>query len=225
MRLPIGIQDFPTMRQENMVYVDKTMRRMPLLEGGRYFFARPRRFGKSLLLSTLQAAFSGNKALFAGLWLEQQFDFKVRPVVRIDFSKLDYLARSLEESLLEDLRQTAKEFALELRQNSAKSAFEELILLLSQRQKVMVLIDEYVKPITDHLFDEQRQSLQATLKSFYGALKSLDAHLHLVLLTGVSKIGKLNLFSDLNNLLDISLNQEFALLCGYTRQEIDQHFD
>jgi hypothetical protein len=225
MRLPAGIQDFTHLREENMVYVDKTMLMQPFLEGGRYFFARPRRFGKSLLLSTLKAAFVGRKDLFKGLWLEHHFDFVPRPVIRLDFSKLDYKARPLEKSLLEDLRKTAQEYGLVLKQDSAKSAFEELIYELSKQQKVVVLIDEYDKPITDHMFEEEKRSEhQATLKSVYGVLKPMDAHLHLVMLTGVSKIGKLSLFSDLNNLLDISMNHEFALICGYTRAEIESHF-
>jgi hypothetical protein len=225
MRLPTGIQDFTHLREENMVYIDKTMYFKPFLEGGRFFFARPRRFGKSLLLSTLKAAYSGNKELFEGLWLENNFDFAVRPVIRLDFSKLDYLGRSLEQSILEDLRQTALGYGVRLEQNSAKSAFEELILALSKTNKVVVLIDEYDKPITDTLLEpEKRAEHQATLKSVYGVLKPMDGHLHLVLLTGVSKIGKLSLFSDLNNLSDISMDKDFAVMCGYTRAEIEQHF-
>jgi hypothetical protein len=225
MRLPAGIQDFTHLREENMVYVDKTMFMQPFLEGGRYFFARPRRFGKSLLLSTLKAAYMGRKDLFKGLWLENNFDFKPRPVIRLDFSKLDHTARTLEKSLLEDFRRAAQEYGLELQQDSAKSAFEELILALSKEQKVVVLVDEYDKPITDHLLEEaKRLEHQATLKSVYGVLKPMDAHLHLVILTGVSKIGKLSLFSDLNNLTDLSMNTKYALLCGYTKAEIKQHF-
>jgi hypothetical protein len=225
MQLPSGIQDFTKLRQEKMLYVDKTMHMATFFKGGTYFFARPRRFGKSLLLSTIKAAYSGNKELFAGLWLENNFDFKPRPVIRLDFSKLDHKARTLEKSLLEDFRRTAQEYGITLLQDSAKSAFEELILELSKQQKVVVLIDEYDKPITDTLDDPaKRNEHQATLKSVYGVLKPMDAHLHLVLLTGVSKIGKLSLFSDLNNLSDISLDREFALLCGYTRAEIQQHF-
>ncbi len=225
MRLPIGIQDFTKLREQGYLYVDKTMHMMPLLQGGQFFFARPRRFGKSLLASTLKAAFSGRKELFKGLWLEDKFDFAPRPVIRIDLSKLDYLQRSLETSLLEDFRQTASEYGLVLEQNTAKSAFEELILELSKTAKVVVLIDEYDKPITDYLLEpKKRAELQAVLKSVYGVLKPMDSYLHTVFLTGVSKIGKLSLFSDLNNLEDISLNSKYALICGYTKSEIEQAF-
>ncbi len=208
-----------------MVYVDKTMYMMPFLQGGVFFLSRPRRFGKSLLLSTLKAAFAGRKDLFASLWLENKFDFALRPVIRLDFSKLDYRERSLEASMLNDFRLTASDYGIQLEQNTAKSAFEELIRELSKTSKVVVLIDEYDKPITDYLLEpEIRGEHQAILKSVYGVLKPMDAHIHLVFLTGVSKIGKLSLFSDLNNLQDISLNQKYAQVCGYSRSEIDTHF-
>ncbi len=221
MRLPIGIQDFTKIRESDYVYVDKTMYFQEFMQGGVFFLARPRRFGKSLLLSTLKAAFMGRKDLFAGLWLEDNFDFKPRPIIRLDFSKLDYRERSLEDSLLEDFRLTASEYRIQLEQNTAKAAFEELIRLLSVQGRVVVLIDEYDKPITDYLLEpSERNKHQAVLKSVYGVLKPLDEYLHLVLLTGVSKIGKLSLFSDLNNLQDISLNKKFAVACGYTESEI-----
>ena len=130
MRLPIGIQDFATLREANMVYVDKTRLLAPLLETGRYFLSRPRRFGKSLLLSTLKAAFEGRKNLFKGLWLEDNFDFTPRPIIHLDFSRLDFLARTLEEALIDSFLQTAREYNLEIQAVTAKSAFESLILEL-----------------------------------------------------------------------------------------------
>jgi Predicted AAA-ATPase/PD-(D/E)XK nuclease superfamily len=226
MRLPIGIQDFELLRRANMVYVDKTALIAPLLaEGGRYFFARPRRFGKSLLLSVMKAAFEGRKDLFKDLWLEDQFDFKARPVIRLDFSRLDFQGRSLEASLVDSFQQTAKEYGLTLRSDTPKSAFEELILELSKIEQVVVLVDEYDQPITDFLFEpEKRNHHQTVLKSVYGVLKPLDGYLYQVFITGVSKIGKLSLFSDLNNIQDISLNPKFSTLCGYTSLEIERYF-
>ena len=206
--LPIGIQDFPTLRETGYAYVDKTHLIYGLLESGKsYFLSRPRRFGKSLLVSTLKAIFDGRKDLFAGLWLETNFDFAVHPVIRLDFSRLDFSQRSLEVSLLYSLQQSAAEYDLTLEQDTVRSAFEELIYKLSQQGKVVVLIDEYDKPITDYLLEpEKRNAHQAVLKSLYGVLKPMNPYLELVFLTGVSKIGKLSLFSDLNNLQDISLN-------------------
>jgi Predicted AAA-ATPase/PD-(D/E)XK nuclease superfamily len=225
MRLPIGIQDFAKLREGNYVYVDKTMHVKTFLQGGLFFLARPRRFGKSLLLSVLKYAFEGRKDLFNGLWLEENFDFKACPVIRLDFSRLDFFARTLEAALVDSFQQTAKEHGLTLQANTPKSAFEELILELSKTQKVVILVDEYDKAITDVLFDQkQRDAHQIILKSVYGVLKSLDEHLHTVFITGVSKIGKLSLFSDLNNIQDISLDPEFATVCGYTKTEIEHSF-
>ncbi len=226
MRLPIGLQDFQTLREEGFVYVDKTMFMQPFVAGGgRFFFARPRRFGKSLLLSTLKAAFTGRKDLFKNLWLEQHHDFKKRPVIRIDFSQLDFRAQSLEIALIDHFQSIAKNYDLTLTTSTAKRAFELLIEALSSHAKIVVLIDEYDKAITDYLYEpEKRIEHQKVLRSVYGVLKSMDQYLHLVFLTGVSKIGKLNLFSDLNNLQDISLNPKFATLCGYSKTEIEQSF-
>lgn len=225
MRLPVGIQDFPSLREENYIYVDKTMHLPALLEGGRYFLSRPRRFGKSLLLSTLKSAFEGRKDLFKDLWLEKNFDFKVRPVLRLDFSAINFLDKSLNEGIVDWLRILAKDVGFEVTSTNARDAFRDLILEMSKTQKICILIDEYDKPITDVLLEpEKRRDHQTILKGLYGVLKPLDAHLHLVFLTGVSKIGKLSLFSDLNNIQDISLNPRYASLLGYTKEEIEVSF-
>jgi Predicted AAA-ATPase/PD-(D/E)XK nuclease superfamily len=225
MRLPIGIQDFANLREGNMVYVDKTIQIAALLEQGRYFLARPRRFGKSLLLSVLKYASEGRKDLFKNLWLEHNFEFKTRPVIRLDFSNINFTSKPLDEGIVDWLKITALDYNYQLQSTNARDALRELILELAKKEKVVVLVDEYDKPITDTLFDpEQRNINQAVLKSVYGVLKPLDSSLHLVFITGVSKIGKLSLFSDLNNIQDISLNPKFATLCGYTRSEIELAF-
>jgi hypothetical protein len=225
MRLPIGIQDFANLRENDYVYVDKTMFFSNILKGGRFFIARPRRFGKSLMISTLKAIFEGRKDLFKDLWLENRHDFVPYPIIRLDFSQLDMLGRSLEVSLVESFRYTALQYGLVLQAETAKAAFEELIRTLSVEQRVVVLIDEYDKALTDFLENpKKRAEHQEILKSVYGVLKPLDAHLHLVVLTGVSKFGKLSLFSDLNNLEDISLNTNYALAFGYTKTEIESYF-
>jgi hypothetical protein len=225
MRLPVGIQDFTKLRENNYVYVDKTMYLNDLVKGGSYFLSRPRRFGKSLLLSTLKAAFTGRKDLFTGLWLENNFHFTVLPVIRLDFSNINFTNKSLDEGIVDWLRINALEYDYDLKSSNARDAFRELIQELSKLGKVVVLIDEYDKPITDCLFElEKRDTHQKILKNVYGVLKPMDAYLHLVFITGVSKIGKLSLFSDLNNLQDISLHPKFALLCGYSRIEIETNF-
>ncbi len=224
MRLPIGIQDFPKIRENNYIYVDKTMYFKEFLQGGTFFLSRPRRFGKSLLLSTLKAAFEGQKHLFNGLWLEQQ-EMISRPVLRLDFSAINFRDKPLNEGIVEWLEILAKDLGIQISTDNARDAFRDLILELSRSQKIVVLVDEYDKPITDYLLEpEKRREHQAILKGLYGVLKPLDAHLHLVFLTGVSKIGKLSLFSDLNNVQDISLNPRYAGLLGYTRPEIEVCF-
>jgi hypothetical protein len=225
MRLPIGIQDFPSLREENYIYVDKTIYLPALLEHGRFFLSRPRRFGKSLLLSTLKAVFDGRKDLFKGLWLHDHHDFKTRVVLRLDFSIINFRDKSLNDGIVEWLQILAKDFNVKISADNARDAFRDLILELSRNQKIVVLIDEYDKPITDVLLEsDKRTEHQAILKGLYGVLKPLDEHLHMVFLTGVSKIGKLSLFSDLNNIQDISLNPRFANLLGYTREEIEVSF-
>jgi hypothetical protein len=225
MRLPVGIQDFIHLRESDYVYVDKTMYLPGFLEGGRFFLARPRRFGKSILLSTLAAVFQGRKDVFRGLWLEHHHDFVERPVIRLDFSNVNFSEKTLSQGLVDWLRIDALRYGYEIKSDNGRDAFRELILELSKTTKVVILIDEYDKPITDYLLNaEKRSEYQTVLKNLYGVLKPLDAHIHLVFLTGVSKIGKLSLFSDLNNLQDISLNQKYAQLCGYSKSEIELHF-
>ena len=183
MRLPIGIQDFPTLIENNYVYVDKTRLIKQLLNPGQsVFLSRPRRFGKSLLLSTIQSIYEGRKDLFKGLWLEENHDFKAHPIIRLDFSLLDFDTRSLEVSILLELQRVAQNYGLVLRQNTAKSAFEELVRELSTQAKVVILIDEYDKPITDNLLNpEKRLEQQTTLKRIYGTLKPLNSHLEFVI--------------------------------------------
>jgi hypothetical protein len=224
--LPIGIQDFETLRSGGYIYVDKTQHIAVMLRKAKYqFLSRPRRFGKSLLVSTLKALFEGKRELFKGLWIENHHDFKPRPVIHVDFSNLDFKDQPLGVALLEHFKQVGKGYGLEIEETTPKNAFRSLIQALAKTERVVILVDEYDKPITDYLEDPQRRrENQDTLKGVYGLLKSMDAYLHFVLLTGVSKFGKLSLFSDLNNLLDISLDPQFALLLGYTREEIETNF-
>jgi hypothetical protein len=222
LKLPIGIQDFASLRNGNYVYVDKTQWIGDLLSASKYsFLARPRHFGKSLLISTLKAIFDGQKALFTGLWLENRHNFKVRPVIRLDFSSISFTHKPLAIGIVESLHTTAAQYNLDLTSNNPSDAFRELIVALAQTEQVVVLVDEYDKPITDCLDSPVLlASHTEVLKGLYGLLKALEPQLHLVFLTGISKIGKLTLFSDLNNLLDLSLDRRFAQMLGYQREEI-----
>ena len=226
-KLPIGVQSFTRLRQKDYIYVDKTELIYRLMNVGEFvFLARPRRFGKSLLTTTLQEIFRGNRALFHGLWIEDKIDWQPRPVVLINFNDLDYRSQTLESALITYMDELGALHGIALTATHYKDKFRELIVRLSVEQKVVLLIDEYDKPITDLLENEEKvQENVATLKNFYSVLKSTAAeHLHFTLLTGVSKYGKISVFSDLNNLLDITLDRRFATLLGYTQTELEHYF-
>ncbi len=226
-KLPIGIQYFNRLREGNHIYVDKTEQVYQLINSGVFFFlARPRRFGKSLLISLLQHLFQGNRALFQGLWIEDKLDWQPRPVIVINFNDLDYREQSLATALTNQLDLIAAEHQLTLQADHYKDKFQELIVRLSEQQRLVLLIDEYDKPITDLLENEQKVTEHvATLKNFYSVLKATAAeHIHFCLLAGVSKYGKISIFSDLNNLIDITTDQRFATLLGYTQAELESYF-
>jgi hypothetical protein len=229
--LPIGIQTLVQIRAKNCVYVDKTQLVHQLVTSGTYYFlSRPRRFGKSLLVSTLKELYLGNKAVFEGLWIADKWDWsKTNPVIHISFDDVDYQGLGLEQALLEELDACGNAYGITLEKESLKSKFKELITALSTKYgKVVLLIDEYDKPIIDHLeaseIDEARKN-RVTLRDFYGVLKNADAHLELVFITGISKFAKVSLFSHLNNLKDITLSEDYGTLTGYTQEEVAQYFD
>lgn len=226
-KLPIGIQYFNRLREENYVYVDKTQHIHTMLNVGTFLFlSRPRRFGKSLLLTTLREIFRGNKALFQGLWIEDKIDWQPRPVILINFNDMNYRSMSLEAALDGQMDMIASEYELSLSAVDYKGKFHELIVRLAEKERVVLLIDEYDKAITDLLENEQKVAEHvATLKNFYSVLKATASeYIHFALLTGVSKYGKLSVFSDLNNLIDITMDQRFATLLGYTQQELEAYF-
>lgn len=225
--LPIGIQDFPQLRERNHIYVDKTAQIFDLMRVGAFvFLSRPRRFGKSLLTTTLKAIFEGKRALFAGLWIEDKIDWQPRPVLLINFNALNYREKTLARALAEHMDELAAEVGISLSGDDYKVKFRELITQMAEKGKVALLIDEYDKAITDLLENQEKVVEHVdTLKNFYSVLKSIEAeHLHFTLLTGVSKYGKLSIFSDLNNLLDITLDPRFATLLGYTQTELEHYF-
>jgi hypothetical protein len=227
--LPDGIQDFEDLRNRNCVYIDKTQYLFDLINGGKYlFFARPRRFGKSLMLTTLKAAFEGKKHLFEGLWLHENYDFAVRPVIHINFNQIETKDGRLEGSFIRHLEEQAKSAGVETETSSPASAFQNLVKKLHEKGgSVALLIDEYDKPITDYIGEEfrvQRDEHIRVLRSIYGCIKGLDLFLHSVMIMGVSKFGKLSIFSDLNNIYDASMEEGYTTLCGYTKEEIEAHF-
>lgn len=230
-KLPIGEQYFARLRERNNLYVDKTELIYELMHVGTFvFLARPRRFGKSLLTTTLQEIFRGNQPLFQGLWIEDKIDWQPKPVLLLNFNAVSYRAQSLAQGLTDYLDELAAEHGVALTGSDYKEKFRTLIRRLREQSDdqrgVVLLIDEYDKPITDLLENEQKvQENIDTLKDFYAVLKAPEAqHLHFTFITGVSKYGKLSIFSDLNNLLDITLDPRFATLLGYTQDELENSF-
>jgi len=228
-KLPIGIQYFPKLIRNNYHYVDKTQLIWQMITAGEgYFLSRPRRFGKSLLTSTLKAFFRGERNLFEGLWIASApHDWHPVPVIHLDFSEVyAHTTEMLQQSLNSRLKDIALEHDLLFEPNSYPAeSFIQLIRKLNRGNGVVVLIDEYDKPIISHLHDHTLlASNHDVLKDFFGVIKSSGEHLNFVLITGVSKFSKVSLFSGMNNLVDISLDQKFATLLGITEEELDLHY-
>ena len=230
-RLPIGIQTFREVRDENCYYVDKTdyIRRL-LDEGKHYFLSRPRRFGKSLFLDTLKELFEGNEPLFAGLHIRDHWDWSVRhPVLRLDFSSGTYQgADDLQKEVAAQLNTLEDEAEIVPRDDDTASArFRRLMKVLHERsgQRVAVLVDEYDKPILDALeVPEVARANRDFLRGLYSTVKFADAHIRFTFITGVSKFSKVSLFSGLNNLTDITLESAYSAVCGYTEADLDTVF-
>ncbi|SEI93888.1 PD-(D/E)XK nuclease superfamily protein [Allopseudospirillum japonicum] len=229
-KLPIGIQTFAKIREGDYYYVDKTPIACQLADtSGYYFLSRPRRFGKSLFLDTLKELFEGNQPLFKGLAAEQQWDWsKKHPVIRISFAEgVLHSVEALQSRILEILDDEANNNGLSYTTDSIVGRFIELIRHSHQQrgQKVVILIDEYDKPILDNLtHSDQARAMRDELRNFYSVIKGQDALLRFVFLTGVSKFSKVSLFSGLNNLRDITLSPEYSAICGYTEADLERVF-
>ena len=229
-RLPIGIQSFREMREENCYYVDKTAFIERLVdEGKHYFLSRPRRFGKSLFLDTLKELFEGNEALFEGLHLHRRHDWSQRhPVVRLSFAGGSFSEPGYAHTnVLAQLEGAAEAAGVEARYATAPDRFRHLITSLHRRtgRRVVVLVDEYDKPILDALETPPvARANRAFLRGLYGMIKDCDAHVRFTFLTGVSKFSKVNLFSQLNNLTDLTLEPAYSSICGYTERDLDTVF-
>ena len=229
-RLPIGIQTFRKIWQENCYYVDKTayIRRL-LDEGTHYFLSRPRRFGKSLFLDTLKELFEGNEPLFAGLYIRDRWDWSVRhPVVRLSFGSGNFKEPGyVETNLMAQLDAVERRAGIASDYATGPERLAHLLETLHSRagQAVVVLIDEYDKPILDALeVPEIARANRDFLRGLYAVIKDCDAHIRFAFITGVSKFSKVSLFSGLNNLTDITLEPEYSALCGYTDADLDAVF-
>lgn len=231
-KYPNGLSSFEKIRQGGFVYVDKTDFIVKLLEnGGTYFFlARPRRFGKSLFVSTLEAFFQGKQDLFKGLAIESyDWNWEEYPVFRIDFTPKSYTEENdIKKVLNETLGEYERRYGLCPEENEdIQVRFHRLISAAYEQtgKQVVVLVDEYEKPVIDNLQNEEiREKHRSWLAGFYSVLKALDAKLKLVFLTGVSKFGQMSVFSGLNNIRDISLSPDFGAICGVTEKELLENF-
>ena len=228
--LPIGIQTFRKIREEDCYYVDKTawIRRL-LDEGTHYFLSRPRRFGKSLLLDTCKELFEGSEALFEGLAIHEHWDWSQRhPVVRLDFGSGHFQGPGeLRTEVTDRLRAMEDEAGITTHPDSVPGRFGHVLESLHRRtgRRVAVLIDEYDKPILDALdTPEVARANRDYLRGLYAVLKSSDADIRFSLMTGVTKFSKVSLFSGLNNLDDITLDRRYSAICGYTEEDLDTVF-
>jgi Predicted AAA-ATPase/PD-(D/E)XK nuclease superfamily len=231
LKLPIGIQNFAELRQNGFLYVDKTKYIHACVTTSKtYFLSRPRRFGKSLLISTLQYLWEGRRDLFKGLWIEDKWDWtQIHPVMRFSFDAMHHKSLGIEKALLNEVQRIAEQFDIQLvREEKPSVRFQELIqALAAKRGKVVILIDEYDRPIIDHLSLTElpkAEANRAELKNFFSILKNEDANIRFLLLTGISKFSKVSIFSDLNHLFDLSNDSAFNNACGYTQQEIEDNF-
>ena len=229
--LPIGIQDFEKLRKENYLYVDKTALMHRLVSTGSYYFlSRPRRFGKSLLISTLKAYFLGKKDLFEGLAVEQlEQKWTVHPVLHLDLNTAKYKEPGKLNMVLNNaLSQWEEIYGARPSEADFGMRFEGIIQRAYDKtgERVVILVDEYDKPLLETIGNEALQDdYRSTLKSFYGALKSKDDCIKFAMLTGVTKFGKVSVFSDLNNLNDISLDNDYYNICGITEEELKGVFE
>ena len=226
-KYPIGIQTFSEIIQGGYVYVDKTRLIHQLITSGKYYFlSRPRRFGKSLLLSTIEEIFNGSKELFGGLWIEGQWDWEQKhPVIHISFSDIGVATLGMTNAIFNTLKQNADRLGIVLEATAIDQQFAELIRKAAGKGKVVILIDEYDKPVIDYLDNiPLAEANRIVMRNFYSVVKGSDAYIQLLLITGVSRFSKVSIFSDLNNLEDITITETMNDITGITQEELEHNF-
>ena len=226
-KLPIGIQTFSKIREDDYIYIDKTPIVKKLIDSGSYYFlSRPRRFGKSLFLDTLSELFKGSKEFFEELDIYDKWDWDVKyPVIKISFGSGNFsTAEGIQKRISDILKFNCTQYEIPYESNQTLA---ELVFSLQEKcnHKVVILIDEYDKPILDNITDKNTAKVaRGVLRDFYGSIKELDPYLRFVFITGVSKFSRMNLFSGLNNLEDITVKSEYATITGYTQDDLEMCF-
>jgi hypothetical protein len=229
--LTTSIFSFEDLIQGNFLYVDKTEYIWQLVKPAKemYFFSRPRRFGKSLTISTLKAVFEGKKELFKGLAIyDKPYDWKQYPIIHIscgDYNPINDTAEKLNLYFLRKIKEVANDLKVSLTvDDDASQAFAELMDFFKGKEQVVILVDEYDKPILDNITSPNIKEIQRCLKGFYSVLKDRNSQERLLFVTGVSKFCHVSLFSDLNNLTDITMDAHFATMLGFTQEEMEANF-
>ena len=231
MKYPIGIQDFGEVRRGGYFYVDKTPQMWKMISEGKYYFlSRPRRFGKSLMVSTLGAFFSGHRELFKGLFADSvEWDWQQYPILHLDLNAERYSEKEALEHILEaHLSIWEKSYGREDYEKTIGSRFMGVVRRAFEKtgRQVVILVDEYDKPLLQTIGNEELQAeYRSLLKPFYSVLKTCDRYIRFAFLTGVTKFGKVSVFSDLNNLTDLSLDYRYATICGISEEGLHQNFD
>ncbi len=229
-RLPVGIQTFREIIENNYIYIDKTKYAYELIKSSKYsFLSRPRRFGKSLFVDTLKNIFEGNKELFKGLYIYDKYNFEEYPVIKIDWAGDFKTLESTKKVANSILEYNQKRLGIDCKTDEEPSlCFQRLIIETSEKygKPVVILIDEYDKPILDNIENVERAlENRDFLRSFYVMMKANDAHIRFAFLTGISKFSKASIFSGLNNLTDISLMKKYGNICGYTHKDVIEKFE
>ncbi len=227
--LTTSVYTFSKIIENNYLYIDKTNYLYDIVKNpiGIYFLSRPRRFGKSLTLSTFESIFSGEKELFKGLYIyDKVYDWKKYPIINLSLNKMRAKTTDeLEENLALAVDDIAEEFNIKIERKRSYQKFSKLITELSKKEKVVILIDEYDKPLLDNVNNKvEREGIKDTLKGFYSVIKANERYLRFVFMTGVSKFSKVSVFSELNNLDDLTMNIKYGTALGFTQDEVDKYF-
>ena len=231
-QLSTSTYNFKGIIKKNCMYIDKTKELYQLVSkpDGQFFLSRPRRFGKSLTLSALESFFLGEKELFKGLYIydKKEIEWKEYPIIKIALNSMSSISfEELDEKLSDELEDIAEDYELELKRKGAAAKFKELIRkLYKKHSEIVILIDEYDKPILDNISNtDEVLKIRTFLKGFYGIVKAMEEYLRFTFITGVSKFTQVSVFSDLNNLDDITLDERYATICGFKQEECEKYFD